>query len=50
MRDSLAELREVQVALLKVRTGLECPEGNLRELTSNTKPDCEIAILRKALT
>ena len=25
--------REVQVALLRVRTGPECPEGNLRELT-----------------
>ena len=25
--------REVQAALLKVRTRPECPEGNLRELT-----------------
>ena len=25
--------RATQVALLKVRTGPECPEGNLRELT-----------------
>ena len=25
--------REVQAALLRVRTGPECPEGNLRELT-----------------
>ena len=25
--------REEQVALLRVRTGPECPEGNLRELT-----------------
>ena len=25
--------REVQGALLRVRTGPECPEGNLRELT-----------------
>ena len=25
--------REVQVALLRVRTGPECPKGNLRELT-----------------
>ena len=25
--------REVQAALLKIRTGPECPEGNLRELT-----------------
>ena len=24
--------REVQAALLRVRTGPECPEGNLREL------------------
>ena len=25
--------REVRAALLRVRTGLECPEGNLKELT-----------------
>ena len=25
--------REVQAALLKIRTWPECPEGNLRELT-----------------
>ena len=25
--------REAQAALLRVRTGPECPEGNLRELT-----------------
>ena len=25
--------REVWVALLRVRTGSECPKGNLRELT-----------------
>ena len=25
--------REVQAALLRVRTGSECPKGNLRELT-----------------
>ena len=25
--------REVRAALLRVRTGPECPEGNLRELT-----------------
>ena len=42
--------REVRVVLLRVRTGPECPEGNLRKLTSNTKPDCGIAILQKALT
>ena len=25
--------KEVQAALLRLRTGPECPEGNLRELT-----------------
>ena len=35
--------REVQAALLRVRTGPECPEGNLRELTWDSKPDCGIA-------
>ena len=35
--------RETQVALLRVRTGPECPEGNLRELTWASKPDCGIA-------
>ena len=35
--------REVQAALLIVRTGPECPEGNLRELTWASKPDCGIA-------
>ena len=25
--------RETQVALLRVRTGPECPEGNLKDLT-----------------
>ena len=28
--------RELQAALLRVRTGSECPEGNLRELTWDT--------------
>ena len=42
--------REAQAALLRVRTGPECPEGNLRELTRDNKPDCEIATKRKALT
>ena len=42
--------REVQVALLRVRTGPECPEGNLRELTWDSKPNCGIATTRKALT
>ena len=35
--------REVQSALLRVRTGPECPEGNLRELIWVSKPDCGIA-------
>ena len=35
--------REVQAALLKIRTGPECPEGNLRELTWASKPDCGLA-------
>ena len=42
--------REARAALLRVRTGPECPEGNLRELTWASKPDCGIAILGKALT
>ena len=36
--------REVQAALLRVRTGPECPEGNLRELTRDSNPDCGTAI------
>ena len=32
--------REAWAALLRVRTGPECPEGNLRELTWASKPDC----------
>ena len=36
--------REVRAALLRVRTGPEGPEGNLRELTRDSKPDCGIAI------
>ena len=40
--------REVQAALLKIRTGPECPEGNLRELTWARKPDCKIATTCKA--
>ena len=35
--------REAQAALLRVRTGPECPKGNLRELTWASKPDCGIA-------
>ena len=42
--------REARAALLRVRTRPECPEGNLRELTSASKPDCGIATTRKALT
>ena len=42
--------REAQAALLRVRIGPECPEGNLRELTWASKPDCAIATTRKALT
>ena len=42
--------REEWAALLRVRTGPESPEGNLRELTRDSNPDCGIAISRKALT
>ena len=42
--------REAQAALLRVRTGPECPKGNLHELTWASKPDCGIATTRKALT
>jgi len=35
--------REAQAALLRVRSRPECPEGNLRELIWDTKPDCGIA-------
>ena len=42
--------REVRAALLRVRTGPECPEGNLKELTWDSNPDGGIAILWKALT
>ena len=35
--------REAWAALLRVRTRPECPEGNLRELTWDSKPDCGIA-------
>ena len=34
---------EARAALLRVRTGPECPEGNLRDLTWASKPDCGIA-------
>ena len=42
--------REVWAALLRVRTGPECPKGNLRELTWASKPDCGITTIQKALT
>ena len=42
--------REVRAALLRIRTWPKCPKGNLRELTWASKPDCGIAITRKALT
>ena len=42
--------REARATLLRVRTGHECPEGNLRELTCASKPDCGIASTKKALT
>ena len=41
---------EAWAALLRVRAGPECPEGNLRELTWASKPDCGIATTRKVLT
>ena len=36
-------VREAWAALLRVRTGPEYPEGNLRELPWASKPDCRIA-------
>ena len=42
--------REARAALLRVRTGPECPQGNLRELTWASKPDCGIATSQTALT
>ena len=41
---------EAWAALLRIRTMPECPEGNLRELTWASKPDCGIATMQKALT
>ena len=35
--------REAWTALLRVRTGSLCPEGNLKELTWASKPYCGIA-------
>ena len=37
-----------RATLLRVRTGPECPEGNLRELIWASKPDCGIATTCKA--
>ena len=34
--------REAQAALLGVRTGPECPEDNLRELTGDSNPNSGI--------
>ena len=42
--------REVWATLLRVITGPECPEGNLRERTWDSKPDCGISTTQKALT
>ena len=42
--------REAWAALLRVRAEPECPKGNLRELTWDSKPDRGIATTRKALT
>ena len=42
--------REVWATLLRVRTWPECPKGNLRELTLDSKPNCGIATPQKALT
>ena len=39
--------REAGAALLRVRTGPECPEGNLRELTWDSNPNCGITRERK---
>ena len=39
--------REARAALLRARTRPECPEGNLRELTWASKPDCGIATTRR---
>ena len=39
---------EARAAWLRVRTRPECPEGNLKELTWASKPDCGIATMRKS--
>ena len=40
--------REAWAALLRVKTGPECPKGNLRDLTWDSKPDCGITTMQKA--
>ena len=42
--------RKARAALLRVRMGPECPEGNLSKLTWDSKPDCGITTRQKALT
>ena len=42
--------KEEHAALLKVRTGPECPEGSLRELAWDSNPDCGKLIWEKVLT
>ena len=42
--------RKAGAALLSVRTGPECPEGNLRDLTWASKLDWGTATTRKALS
>ena len=42
--------REARAALLRVRTGAECPKGKLRELTWDSKRDCGITTTQEALT
>ena len=37
--------REAWAALLRVRTGPECPEHNLSKLTWDGEPDCGIATM-----
>ena len=39
--------REARAVLLRVGTGPECPEDNLRELTGESNPNCGIAKERK---
>ena len=35
--------REARVALLRVASGPECPEGNVRELMRESNPNCGVA-------